>query len=142
MNKMVEELLQYAKDTYRTLPDFPWKDRQGGMVLRHGDNRKWYGLIFSAARRQLGIGESEERVDILNVKCDPVLSSSLRSRPGVLPAYHMNHVEWTTLLLDGTVPRDMIFRLLDMSYALTASKKEKALLRKDSGQDVAEHNQL
>ncbi len=139
---MVDELLRYARETYKTLPDFPWKDRQGGMVLRHGDSGKWYGLIFTATRRQLGIGETEERVDILNVKCDPVLSASLRSRPGILPAYHMNHVQWTTVLLDGTVPRDMILRLLDMSYSLTASKKEKTRLRSGSGQDVAEHNQL
>ena len=63
---MVDELLRYARETYKTLPDFPWKDRQGGMVLRHGDSGKWYGLIFTATRRQLGIGETEERVDILN----------------------------------------------------------------------------
>ena len=42
---MVDELLRYARETYKTLPDFPWKDRQGGMVLRHGDSGKWYGLI-------------------------------------------------------------------------------------------------
>ena len=24
---MVDELLRYARETYKTLPDFPWKDR-------------------------------------------------------------------------------------------------------------------
>ncbi len=123
MNSVVEEVLKYAKDQYGTVPDSPWQRTPEAKVLRHSDNRKWYGLIFTATEKQLGIGQTDRRRDILNVKCDSALSASLRSRPGVLPGYHMNHVEWTTLLLDGTVPFEMIRNLLDMSYGLTASKK-------------------
>ena len=61
-------------------------------------------------------------VDILNVKCDPVLSGSLRIQPGILPAYHMNKENWISILLDGTVDVKQIFTLLDMSFELTAKK--------------------
>jgi len=124
MNPVIDQILRYAREEYGTEPDNPWQRTPDAKVLRHGDNKKWYGLIFSATERQLGIGDSDRRIDILNVKCDSNLSASLRSKPGILPGYHMNHVEWTTLLLDGTVPMEIILNLLNMSYGLTAPKKK------------------
>ena len=69
-------------------------------------------------------GDAGHTVDILNVKCDPVLSGSLRVRPGILPAYHMNKENWISILLDGTVEKEQVLTLLDMSYELTASRKK------------------
>ncbi|MCH5275168.1 MAG: MmcQ/YjbR family DNA-binding protein [Lachnospiraceae bacterium] len=120
-----ETVLEYAKMQYQTIPDHPWKNSPDNAVLRHGDNRKWYGLIMYISREKLGLSE-KGMVDILNVKCDPVLAASLRSNPGVFPAYHMNHAEWISILLDGTVKKEQVFNLLDLSYSLTASAKKRA----------------
>ena len=67
-------------------------------------------------------GEGDELIDVLNLKCDPIAAQSLRARPGILPAYHMNHAQWISVLLDGTVPAEEIYPLIDMSYDLTATK--------------------
>ena len=32
----------------------------------------------------------DESIDVVNLKCDPLLIGSLRSEPGFFPAYHMN----------------------------------------------------
>lgn len=69
-------------------------------------------------REKLGLSSSEY-VDILNIKCDPILSGSLRMDKGFFPAYHMHRDSWITILLDGTVPAKDIFPLLDMSYEIT-----------------------
>lgn len=70
------------------------------------------------------MGLSDEgMLDILNLKCDPLLIGSLRTAPGFFPAYHMNKESWITLALDGSVPEDQIKALLDMSYELTKDKK-------------------
>lgn len=123
-----ETLLKYAQKKYKTVPDYPWKRSPDSVVLRHGDNRKWYGLIMCIPREKLGLPESG-MVDILNVKCDSVLAASLRSNPGIFPGYHMNHVEWISILLDGTVNKEQVFDLLDLSYSLTASAKKRVLNR-------------
>ena len=60
---------------------------------------------------------------MLNVKCDPVLGSFLRTQEGFHPAYHMNKEQWLTIRLDGSVSEKEIKHLLDLSYDLTAAKK-------------------
>ena len=59
-------------------------------------------------------------MDVVNLKCDPIMVGSLRSRSGFFPAYHMNKESWITVALDGSVPDDMIKMLLDMSFHATA----------------------
>ena len=71
--------------------------------------------------RTLGISKDDD-VDILNIKCDPILIGSLRGRPGFFPAYHMNKDKWITILLDGSADGADIIPLLAMSYELTANK--------------------
>lgn len=123
-----EEVLAFAAREYHTKPEYPWAKSPGYAVLRHTDNRKWYGVIMEVPRKRLGIDadcadlQASVDVDILNVKCAPVLSGSLRMQPGILPAYHMNKENWISILLDGTVDVKQIFTLLDMSFELTAKK--------------------
>ena len=74
-------------------------------------------------QRHLGL-EGEEYIDILDVKCDPILIGSLLSNKGYFPGYHMNKANWITLLLDGSVLKGDIFNLIDLSYELTANKKK------------------
>ena len=114
-------LLSYAKERYGTEPEYPWASLPNYCVLRHADNQKWYGLIMDIPAEKLGL-PSKERVDILDVKLDPILVGSLLSAPGFFPAYHMNRDSWITVLLDGSVKIEEIIPLLDLSYSATAEK--------------------
>lgn len=116
-----QELVKYIFDVYGVEPDFPFPDDGVSCVFRHVDNRKWFALAMNIRRETLGLA-GPGSVDILNVKCDPLLIGSLRGKPGFLPAYHMNKDKWLTALLDGTAGRGEIEMLLAVSYALTASK--------------------
>ena len=117
-----QDVLKYAADRYGTKPDFPWNSLSEYAVLRHDDTKKWYALIMSVPRERLGLS-GKDCVDILNIKCDPVLNGSLRMEKGFLPAYHMHRETWITILLDGTVEKDAIFPLLEMSYELTSGRR-------------------
>jgi len=128
MENLTDEILKYAKKHYKTIPDHPWKRSPESMVLRHKDTRKWYALIMAVRREVLGI-EGDGDIVIMNLKCDPVMSGSLQSNPGILPAYHMNHFEWISVLLDGTVGLNEVLNLLDLSFELTASKETKQKMR-------------
>lgn len=74
-------------------------------------------------KKKLGI-DVAGIIDILNVKCDPVLIGSLRMGPGFLPAYHMNKDKWISILLDGSVPDDEMKNFIDLSYKMTEAKKK------------------
>lgn len=125
MKTIKEQILAYAKKNYKTIPDAPFRTAPTYLVLRHADTRKWYALFMDVSREKLGM-KGSEYVDILNIKCDPVLSSSLRMGKGILPAYHMHRDSWITILLDGTVPTEDIFPLLDMSYEITRGKSKRS----------------
>lgn len=114
-----QELTEYIFDTYSVEPDHPFKMNDASCVFRHVNNRKWFALTMNIPYRTLGINQ-DGNVDILNIKCDPILIGSLRGKPGIKPAYHMNKDQWITVLLDDSAEREDITALLSMSYKLTA----------------------
>lgn len=125
MKTIKQQILSYAQQTYQAVPDAPFRTAPTYLVLRHADTGKWYALMMDVPREKLGL-TGHESVDILNIKCDPLLSGSLRMGKGILPAYHMHRDSWITILLDGTVSAEDIFPLLDMSYAITREKRKRS----------------
>ena len=117
MNKT--ELQKYIAEAYSTVPDFPWESTPDAAVYRHENNRKWFALVMTIPKARLGI-RSDGMIDIANLKCDPLLVGSLRSEPGIFPAYHMNKDKWLSVALDGSADDEQIKMLLDMSFELTA----------------------
>ena len=115
------EWKEYIAGTYGVEPDFPWSRFPNHMVFRHEQNRKWFALLMSIPGSKLGI-PGDQTVDILNLKCDPLLTGSLRREPGFYPAYHMNKETWITAALDGSAEEERIKQLLHMSFYLTAPK--------------------
>ena len=116
-----DELTQYIFDAYSVEPDYPFPKDDVTCVFRHAGNRKWFGIVMRSPYRTIGINRAG-RVDILNVKCDPIMMGSFRGKPGFRPAYHMNKDKWITILLDGSAEKEDITALLAMSYSMTAAK--------------------
>lgn len=115
------QLKQYIIETYHCEADHPWMKYPNNEVFRHSNNRKWFALIMDVPREKLGLSGTE-LLDVVNLKCDPILIGSLRRDVGIFPAYHMNKANWITVALDGSVPDDTIRMLLDMSFETTAVK--------------------
>jgi len=116
------ELEAYIMDTYSADPDLPWAKYPTYKVFRHGNNRKWFALLMDVPKAKLGL-QKDGVLEIVNLKCDPILVASLRSEPGFFPAYHMNKEQWITAALDGTVEDEKLKMLLDRSFQLTSAKK-------------------
>ena len=111
-----EEIFEYVKKQYGTTPEYLWKSSPDSAVLRH-KNGKWYAVIMNVEKSKLGLSE-DGTVEIMNVKCDPEMTSMIIQTYGFLPGYHMNKRHWITILLDGTVGESKILDFLDMSYDL------------------------
>ena len=96
-----EEIFEYVKKQYGTIPEYLWKSSPESAILRH-ENGKWYAAILRVEKSKLGLKE-EGSVDIINVKCEPDMVGLLTQTYGFLPGYHMNKKYWITILLDGSV---------------------------------------
>ena len=59
-----------------------------------------------------------------NVKCDPDNAIQLREEypDSVLPGYHMNKLNWNTVVVDGRISAKQLKQMIDDSYALVAPK--------------------
>jgi len=119
-----KSILKYALDTYSTSPDYPWSDSPNYAILRHSDNQKWYGAIMDISSDKIGL-EGDKIIDVINLKCDPLMIGSLVKDDGIFPAYHMNKNHWITVLLDGSLDMEKVCALLDMSFEITAKKIKK-----------------
>ena len=122
------QLKQYILETYRCEADHPWMKYPNNEVFRHSNKRKWFALIMDVPREKLGLSGTE-LLDVVNLKCDPILIGSLRREVGIFPAYHMNKANWITVALDGSVPDETIKMLLDMSFDATALKTRRTIHR-------------
>jgi predicted DNA-binding protein (MmcQ/YjbR family) len=73
------------------------------------------GKIFALTR----LAETPLRVSL---KCEPLLAEQLRAaHPAVSAGYHLNKRHWNTVIIDGTIPGQMIRDMIEDSYDLVVS---------------------
>ena len=109
-------------EKYAVEPDFPWEDGENtpAGVFRHGNSKKWFGLIMNIDRRLLDKSDEEEMIDVLNLKADENKTAALHKIRGIYPAYHMNHSKWISVTLDDTIGDRDVMDLVDESFRLTS----------------------
>ncbi len=99
----------------------PW-EKHTHTVYRHPSNKKWFAVAMNIHKKLLGI-VGEGYIDVVNLKCDPMIIPDLIAEGIVYPAYHMNKTYWITLPLDGTKDENTVKWLLNISYDLTRKKQ-------------------
>ena len=86
-----QDLLEYCFNTYGTSPDYPFDEDFETVVLRHADSRKWYAIVMRVSRCKFGF-DSDEVIDVVNLKLPTEMFRSFGAADGVYPAYHMAFV--------------------------------------------------
>lgn len=117
-----QELFDWVKAVYDTTPEYQWAKYPGYAVLRNNDN-KWYAVIMDVPKNRFGI-DSDEVVDVLDVKADMMLIDMLVGQPGYYRAYHMNKNQWISIFLDGSVSDETIKNMIAESFEKTSKKKK------------------
>ena len=116
-----QQFLSYCLNTYGTSPDYPFDEDFDTAVFRHIDNRKWFALSMQVSRRKFGI-DSDEVIDVVNLKLPTEMFGSFGAADGVYPAYHMNKLHWISVILPDA-PDDVVQFLTSVSYEATKTKK-------------------
>ncbi len=118
-----KDFLEYCFDMYGTSPDYPFADDLQSAVFRHTKNRKWYALAMKVSRRKFGL-DSDEVVDVVNLKKPLDLLCSFDLTDGVYPAYHMNKTHWVSVILPDAMD-DVVKFLVSVSFEATERTKRK-----------------
>ena len=118
-----EEVLTHCLNTYATQPDYPFDDWMESAVLRHTDNQKWYAIAMRVSRRKFGLN-SDEEVDVVNLKLPTEMFGSFGAADGVYPAYHMNKLHWISVLLPDATD-ELVQFLVNVSFEATKTTKKR-----------------
>lgn len=112
-----QSFLEYCLQTYGTVADYPFEDDFETAVLRHAESRRWYALVMRVPRRKFG-QESDEAVEVVNLKLPTEMFGSFGAADGVYPAYHMNKLHWISVLLPDACD-DLLQFLVGVSFEAT-----------------------
>ena len=118
-----QEFFEYCFNRYGTSPDYPFDEDFETAVLRHADNRKWYAIVMRVSRRKFGF-DSDEMIDVVNLKLPTEMFGSFGAADGVYPAYHMNKLHWISVLLPDA-PEETVQFLVNVSFEATKVKDKK-----------------
>ena len=117
-----QQLFEYCLDTYGASPDYPFDEDFETAVFRHVDNRKWYAIVMKVSRRKFDF-DSDEVIDVVNLKLPTEMFGSFGAADGVYPAYHMNKLHWISVLLPDASD-DLVEFLVNASNEATKDKRK------------------
>lgn len=84
-------------------------------------------LVFKVMDKMFAL-TSLVTFEFINLKCDPERAQELRDQyEAIRPGYHMNKQHWNSVYVDGTLPDELIYELIDHSYALIVESLPKKL---------------
>ena len=84
-------------------------------------------LVFKVMGKMFALTDVSWTEPAVNLKCDPDWSLILREHyPAVKPGYHMNKRHWNTVYLDGSIPLEEIWEMIDHSYRLVVQGLKRA----------------
>jgi len=114
--KTREEALSYGLSFPDTYQEAPFHDRNW-QLIRVKKSRKAFLWTY----------EKDGFIN-LNLKVDPQWRDLWRKTyTAVLPAYHQNKEHWNTVILDGSIPDDVIKRMIAESYDLVTDSPTKRI---------------
>lgn len=115
------DLIKYVQQEYICDIDYPWEKSPDYVVIRCRDNQKWFVGIFPIRGHQVGL-DTNEPMDVVNLKCEPDLIPTLIRESGIYPAYHMNKQHWISVNIERYEDIEKLNMLVDMSYQLVGKK--------------------
>ena len=117
-----QQFFSYCLSAHSTAPDYPFEGDFETAVFRHSGSRKWYAIVMRVSRRKFEF-DSDEVIDVVNLKLPTEMFGSFGASDGVYPAYHMNKLHWVSVLLPDS-PDDIVEFLLNVSFEATKDKRK------------------
>jgi len=114
-------VIDYCKKKYKDEMEYLWEKFPRNGVCRRKDNKKWYLAILSVKAEKLGY-KTDEIYEVLDLRAPVNEIPQMIKQRNIYPAYHMNKKSWITIILDGSVNIEEIYKKIDTSYELALKK--------------------
>ena len=83
--------------------------------------------VFKVAGKMFALSPLHAQPLRVSLKCEPDLAVQLRaSYPAITGGYHLDKRHWNTVVVDGSVPDDLLHQMLEDSYDLVVAGLPKA----------------
>ena len=90
--------------------------------------------VFKVGGKMFALSQLKARDLRVSLKCEPELAEGLRAaHEAIRPGYHLNKRHWNTILLDGSLPEQMVLDMIEDSYDLVVEKLPKGRRPPPSG---------
>ncbi len=123
VSPQVFEIMEYAKNKYQSEVEYLWTEKfnsHDGILRRH-DTNKWFAALLTCKSKSL-TGHDGGLLEIINLHMKNEDLEKLIDNNLYYRAFHMNKKSWISIILDGRVPSEEIFRRIDISYDLATKK--------------------
>ncbi|MBP8793727.1 MAG: MmcQ/YjbR family DNA-binding protein [Lutibacter sp.] len=79
-------------------------------------------LVFKVGDKMFSLTSLEKHPTSVNLKCDPERAIELRdSHSEITAGYHMSKKHWNTIVIESSLPHQLLKELIDHSYELVVS---------------------
>ena len=79
--------------------------------------------VFKVAGKMFALSQLAATPLAVSLKCEPALAEALReAHSAVRPGYHLNKRHWNTVIVDGSLPQQMVKDLIEDSYDLVVQQ--------------------
>jgi len=119
---MKKKVIKFIEDFYSIEAEFLWADTPNFSIFRNKRNKKWFCVLMEQLPKNKFGFIGEDRVDVINIKIDPMMKTLVMDSVGIHPAYHMNKEHWISVFLDKSVKFSNIKQLITLSYDLIDEK--------------------
>lgn len=119
-------LAAWISQTFHEQPEFVFKRLPDYAVFREPQSQKWYGLVMHIPRARLTnkkATSTNDKVDVIDLRCSSQQRTALLKRKGIQAGYHMHRKSWISVTLDGTLPDADLFKLVRASRQLLANPR-------------------
>ena len=114
-------VIDYCRKKYNDEVEYLWEQFPRNGICRSKDNQKWYLALLSVNGKKLG-QNIDEIIEVIDLRARTEEIPQLLNSKNIYPAYHMNKKHWITIILDGSVSLEEIYRRIDESYKIAEKK--------------------
>lgn len=116
------KVIEYIRQKYGDELEYLWDKFPENAVARRKDNKKWYLAILTVSKDKLGF-ETKENAEIIDLRAEKNEVPNLVKQNNIFTGYHMNKKSWISIILDGSMNINEIYKMIDKSYILAGKTK-------------------
>lgn len=117
-----QEVINYIHNKYDCELEYLWEKYDNNAIVRNSLNNKWFGVFMKISPKKIGL-KKEEDIEMIDLQYYKDKVDDIIDFKSIFPGYHMNKKSWVTIVLDNEMNIEDIFKLIDISYTLSISKK-------------------